>query len=383
MGAGRFTARSGSGRARQSREAELISRLTDLPVGPVPDSRFKAELRSQLVAIAPRILAESATDAQAVPAVGPAGRSGLGRAIRRPLIAVAGSAAVLVLLLGLAVWVSNGALPGQSLYGVKRASENVQLSIAGGDTAKGKAYLQLATSRVKEAGKLVGGTDGQPATLSAHTRSLVASTLSSADSDSRNGMQSLGKASVAQMSADPIAGIANWASQQRSRLSDLQGRLPAGSTRNRVEASQALLQKIATRASQLSARIGCGCLSQTHADELGPLPCTGCGAVSPSSPAPPAHSPSGLPSLPTGLPATSDAGTSGPLPSLPGLGGGSSARPSGTTKAAGGLPALTSSPVSTGADGVAAELPGGVSLRLGPGGAVLSVAPLPLPGTLP
>ena len=131
MGAGKFSA--GSGDRRQA-EAELVTRLRQLPVGEVPDERFRAELRSQLVAITPASSPNPArTGEKAAAARRRAGRLAM---FRRPLIALTGAACVLALLLGLAVWMARGALPGQSLYGIKRASENFQLSVAGSDTAR-------------------------------------------------------------------------------------------------------------------------------------------------------------------------------------------------------------------------------------------------------
>jgi uncharacterized protein DUF5667 len=296
MGAGRFTARSGDSSSQV--EDELTARLRALPLSPSPDSRFLNDLRAQLVSIAPRIIAESA-DGPA-PAREPAG-AGFLASLRRPLLAFAGAAAVLVLLLGLAVWVAGGALPGQSLYGVKRASENFQLSVAGGDAGRGKAYLQQSTNRAKEASKL--GSD--------HT-SLLLSTLGNADTDGRMGMQLLGQAAVSQKSAEPLSGIANWAAAQQGRLTGLRDRLPAGAAKTRSQASLIMVQRIATRAAQLKGEIGCGCLSRTKADELGPEPCTSC----------PAGTQPGLPSLPV------NPGSPLPSVSLPSLGGTASPTPS-------------------------------------------------------
>ena len=53
--AGRFTTRWGRQHG-SAVEAELISRLRALP-GPVPEARFKSELRAQLVAITARVVA--------------------------------------------------------------------------------------------------------------------------------------------------------------------------------------------------------------------------------------------------------------------------------------------------------------------------------------
>jgi hypothetical protein len=297
MSAGRFTARSGDGTSPRV-EDELTVRLRALPLSPSPDSQFMNDLRAQLVSIAPRIIAEAADDP--APVREPAGAGFLGR-LRRPLLAFAGAAAVLVLLLGLAVWVSNGALPGQSLYGVKRASENFQLSVASGDSGRGKAYLQQATNRAKEASKLGSG-----------QTSLLLSTLGNADTDGRMGMQLLGQAAVSQRSADPLSGIASWATAQQVRLTSLRDRLAAGAGRTRSQASLVMVQRIATRAAQLKSEVGCGCLSRTKTDELGPQPCTSCSVG--TGP--------GLPSLPT------RPGSPLPSVSLPSLGGTASPTPS-------------------------------------------------------
>lgn len=375
MGAARFAARNGDSRRQQS-DADLISRLRELPAGPVLDSRFTSELRSQLVAIAPRIIAESEVPASTARSPG---RSGLLRGARRPLLAFSGAAAVLVMLLGLAVWQSHGALPGQSLYGVKRASENFQLSMASGDTAKGKAYLQQATSRAKEANQLASGTSGTPAPLSPHTSSLLISTLASADTDTRSGMQLLGRAAVGQLSADPIAGLSGWATGQHAQLTELLGRLPAGTARSHTESSLALLQRVATRAAQLKGQMGCPCLSLAHSDDLGPLPCTPCASKPAGLPPVP-----GLPVLPTGsLPGSGTSSAAGPVPqpslSLPGLGGAPTAIPSSIPPAGSSLPSLPSSPVSAGTGGISATLPGGISVSAGPGGVAVQVSPPPLP----
>lgn len=369
MGAGKFSAGSGN---RRTVESELVSRLRRLPVGELPDPRFKAELRSQLVAITPRIVAESPPPTSSAARPAASGRLGV---LRRPLIAFTGAACVLALLLGMAVWMAHGALPGQSLYGIKRASENFQLSVAGSDTSKGMKYLKFASSRVHESSKLAGASQSDP-----HTASLVASALRSADSDVRNGVRLLTNTAVAQTSADPLTKISGWLSEQRTQLATLAPRLPAGPARSQASSSLALLQQVALRTRQLKAELGCSCLSQANADELGPRPCTSCKRPNvPGLPGVPSGGPSGLPSLPTALP--SSVPGSG-APSLPGLGGSGGALPTGTSLPSGlpsslpsGLPTqLSSSPVSVGSSGASGGLPG-VSISAGPGGISISVGP--------
>ena len=404
MSAGRFAARW----ARADRaaggsavEAELVSRLRALP-GPVPEARFKADLRAQLVAITARIVSESA-EAGPSAATALADRQPRGQALRRlrrPLLALAGASTVLVMLLGMAVWMSRGSLPGQSLYGVKRASENVQLSMAGNDVAKGQAYLQLASNRVREASALLskpsamlaGGGVSAAGRVSPRTASLVIDALTSADADSVSGMQLLGRAAVSQLSKEPLAKVSDWLPRQRTLMLEVRDRAPAGSLRTRVLASVGLWQRIATRTSQLTAAMGCPCLAQALADELGPVPCAGCAAV-PSRPPGGPGSPLGSktatpPSVP--LPGLGSPSPSATLPSLslPPLGGpSSSGHAAGPPLSPSGLPASAPSALPSGQ-------PVGPSISIGPiviGPAGLSVAPpaaadgglsSPLPGVL-
>src|SRR5690348_11712642 len=136
----------------------LVARLSSLPSQPSPG--FREELRAQLVAVAPRLVAEGlATDPGADSAtVRPNGRvhAAWRRApFRRPLAVVGTLVVIFAVLLTGAVWLSSGTLPGDSLYGLKRASENVQLSLTSGDSARGKEYLTLAKRRVNEVSKLL------------------------------------------------------------------------------------------------------------------------------------------------------------------------------------------------------------------------------------
>jgi Domain of unknown function (DUF5667) len=371
MGAGKFSANSGT---RRRVEAELVGRLRRLPVGELPDERFKAELRAQLVAIAPRIVSESAP--VSAPSPTRPRRAGSRRLVllHRPLLAVTGAAAVLVLLLSLAVWMADGALPGQSLYGIKRASENFQLSVTGSDVSKGQKYLKFAGSRASESSKLAGSGPASP-----HAALLVAKTLRAADSDTRNGARLLTGAAVSGVSADPLAKITSWLGPQWARIAALAPKLPAGPARSQAAASLTLLQQLATRVSQLKAELGCTCLSTTHADALGPLPCPSCGVRSPNAPGLPGDpggpggGTSGLPSLPTGPP--SSIGSPVPTtPSLPGLGGSGGALPSGPPGGSGLPSGVPSSPVAVGSGGISVGIPG-LSISAGPGGVGVVITP--------
>ncbi|MGX7677610.1 DUF5667 domain-containing protein [Jatrophihabitans sp. DSM 45814] len=373
MSTGRFA----SGRRRTSAfESELIARLRVLPAGPVPDATFKSDLRAQLVAITARIVSESTVSGSAVsgsalpqssgshrtiaqrPAP-PGLRTGRGRsrgairAVRRPILAFASAAAVLALLLGIAVWVSGGALPGDSLYGVKRASENVKLSVAGNDVDKGYVYLRLASKRGNEAKKLLGrpsalgaGHGGVVAAgqISERTASLVTDTLGSMDSDSRSGMQLLARAAVSQKSASPFDKLGRWTAAQRAQLSEISSRIPTANVAltARVQASLTLVTRIETRAAQLKAEIGCSCLSQASSDDLGPVPCSPCTATP------------GKPGARSGP--TSGTGPGG-QPGISGSAGNSSQGPAGGASASVGGSAAIGSDGSVGASGGATVAP--------------------------
>ena len=152
---------------RHSRRSADPSRsspqLRTLELAPAPRAHFRAELRAQLVAVAPRMVAEGAADrapratgrpahagarraaadarprgarSPARPDSRSAGRSAIAHRGRRGLRRAARRRGV----------DQQEALPGDALYSLKRASENVQLSLADGATAKSKAYLDFADS---------------------------------------------------------------------------------------------------------------------------------------------------------------------------------------------------------------------------------------------
>jgi hypothetical protein len=272
---------------------------------------FRADLRAQLVAITPRIVAESggtarpvattATPARSRPT--PQGRgasvpvrarhsdSALDRLRRvhlgRPLTIAASVLVAFALLLGGAVLLSRKALPGDALYGLKRASERLELATAGSDTEKAQDYLDFATTRAKEVQSLVGrvghalGGVHAGAAASGDTGSLIVSTLQSADSDVRSAARLLGNQAVRRHSAEPLTRMSDWAPGQEQRLQRIAAALSDPKLRLAALSSAHLVQQAQARAAALTAVIGCSCLSTANADALGPKPCTACGTSAP------------------------------------------------------------------------------------------------------
>lgn len=371
---------------------ELVEQLRALDVAPPPRTHFKAELRAQLVAVAPRLIAEGpAAELRPSPdadqAVGgaragttsPAARRAarFGVSVRRPLAVVVGALTVFAVLLGGAVWISNRALPGDALYALKRANENVQLSFTHG-TERARTYLSFASTRADEVKSLLSDVSAMAVSdrptagsgVNAHTAKLVKSTLGSADEDVRNAAQLIGRAAVDGRSATPLAIMTKWAPAQIAKLQGVVNRLPAGELKDRVTESVQLVKAARQRAVDLGLVVGCDCLQTTSTDELGPVPCAACPTAGPGAkptqPSVPGSTRPGTP--PTQNSSSRSTGSATPGAGQP-AGGVSSVSPSPTPTGGltlptvPGLPAPTSAPVTTDSCGVSASLgPIGVGL---------------------
>jgi hypothetical protein len=285
-------------RSRDPRVRALVGALAALPT-PEPSAKFREELRAQLVAIAPRIIAESADAGVLAPAATPAARKPApstapkhadgafarlrGISLGRPLAIAASVLTAFVVLLGGAVWMSQKALPGDTLYGLKRASESFQLYLDGGDrTAKAKDLLKFAGTRVDEAHKLASrasatalGGGVHAGSIDAHTAELISSSLSTSDSDVRDATSLLTEEAVASKSSSPLQILTDWAPGQLARLKTLASAVPAGSLRSRAQSSAWLVNAAANRARTLVPVVSTGC-APTNSDALGPDPNAAC-----------------------------------------------------------------------------------------------------------
>jgi uncharacterized membrane protein YgcG len=372
----------------------IVGQLRALPT-PAPSPGFREELRAQLIAVTPRLVAEGVTGSRPARAARKPHRATAPRVpIRRPAAVMGTLVLLFVLLLAGGVWMSSHTLPGDSLYGLKRASENVQLSLTGGDGARGRQYLALAKKRANEVSGLLGRTSSMAAgsgpqasgNINAHTAKLIADTLRDADADTRNGVRLLTGQAVRNMSNGPLSAVTTWAPAQLARLDSIVNRAPPGATRERAVTSRHLVQHALTRANQLGHDMGCSCLANTANDELGPLPCdTACNPVTPVSPGqqPGSTKPSTSPSTsPTGTEPATPNKSSGGLNGLsgstsaPGAGSGTGGATSSGSPGGSGLPPLPSitstGPVTVDTCGVHVTL-GPLGLGLGPCGLDLSL----------
>ncbi len=355
---------------------ELVAELAQLRIAPEPDPRFRAELRTQLVAVTPRLVAEGAahTDRRGAGARRtddrPARR---GIRWRRVTAGLVSAVVVLGLVLGICVWLSRDSLPGDALYGLKRTSERVQLFFASSDTDRAEDYLQFARRRADEVTALVHrdsasalGRGPSAAAVSTHTAKLVNETLNSADSDTRTAMRLLGRQVADKKSAGPLDPMKAWAPPQLTRLQGIAKTAPAGALRQRVDESVDVIKAVWTRTLALDATATCGCTGTAGSDLLGPKPCSAC--LAPTSP---------------GGGSGSSAVTSPAAPGGPGTGGRHTTSGGATstgTRGGGASPATTSA---AGAGPPSTSTPGGAARTSGAPAPSSSSSRTPLPVRLP
>ncbi|HWM03401.1 MAG TPA: DUF5667 domain-containing protein [Actinophytocola sp.] len=285
------------------------------------------------------------------------------RRSERPLSGARGRfavAAVAVLALvgslaGMSLLLARDALPGDALYGVKRTAEAASLGLTFGDESKALKHLEFASARVGEIETLARRyPDRDSAPVGGYLTALT-----DFDNDAAAGSRQL-IATATSTDGRQLDALRSWAEQQASRLTAVTPRLPAAA-RNRETASLALLDKIATRAGALYARMECGQITSGSTDDIGALPARGV-CVRPTGTTPDPNGPGGTrppdgdssvqPTVPPSVPDPQQ-----PTPGLPPL------PPVGVT-----VPPATGSPDSTGTPPPGEEEDPSIEL------------PLPLPG---
>ena len=227
----------------------LASALRAVPVtaGPSPD--FRAALRQRLVAVA-----TVQGVGQPESTVARIRSAGITWNFQRRASIVAGTAAAAIAVAGVGVGASRS-LPGDAFYGVKRATENVQLALTTGQEAKGKRHLQFARTRLHEVEALAGRSSalggfspGQVTALGqlsseVKTSTLVA-TLQDMDAETRAGAEDLLAAYADSRSAEPLQALDAFTRDQFSDLKDVVPALPTN-VQTRAARSLSLLTVVA------------------------------------------------------------------------------------------------------------------------------------------
>ncbi|WP_328606047.1 DUF5667 domain-containing protein [Amycolatopsis sp. NBC_00345] len=222
----------------------------------------------------------------------------------RPRMAdlVAAGIALALGLVGLTLLLSKNAVPGDTLYDVKRAGEATSLAFTFGDEAKAQKHLEFAADRVTELGRM---TDASPA--------AYRTALDDFGTDVRAGVAQLTAAATGGNDHGQLAGLESWAHDQSNLLAAEQSRVPAAAALD-LNGARGLLTRVQERTTALVSRLNCYEITTGSFDELGLLPAKGACTQQPSrlvpapSPAPSSPPPSSSKTVPptTGTSTPSD-----------------------------------------------------------------------------
>lgn len=170
----------------------------------------------------------------------------------RRLAAVLGGAALVGATSSMAL-AAQTALPGESLYPVKRALEEIETGFAQGDSAKGRAMLANAEGRLAELDDLARRSD--PASVSA-----VAPTLDTFTQQAQDASASIFAAYEESGDADLVTELRTFVSGSIESLAELESTLPVSAHDDLVAAAQ-VLAGIDQRAQEVCATCGEGSVS--------------------------------------------------------------------------------------------------------------------------
>lgn len=212
-----------------SRHAEALALVGALRESATVDPRpeFVADLRGRLMAEADVALAAGRVPTRPAPDLTPR----LPRRERR-LAAAVGSFALVGATASMAV-AAQGALPGETLYPLKRALENAQAGVQGEVDEKGSTILASASGRLAEVDELSRDTDSQdPA--------VISSTLDTFSEQASEASELLLEAYDETGRPELIDDVRVFASQSMTALRDLEPLVPRESRAALISASQVL-----------------------------------------------------------------------------------------------------------------------------------------------
>ncbi|TDC04403.1 hypothetical protein E1265_35980, partial [Streptomyces sp. 8K308] len=225
--------------AEQAALLSVVDRLAALPRPELsPDA--KAEQRAMLIAALERGDEAAARPAERLPAPRRA-RSGRGshRTVPMPRLSALRPRSRLTkglaaggLTMGVAAGAFGGvaaastdALPGDTLYGLKRGMEDLRLDFTDGDVDRGRVYLDHAATRLNEARRLL---ERQRAgALDEDDLGAIHRALANMRDDAAEGHRLLSQAYESDGSIDPMESLSAFSATHRGAWADLRGRLPA------------------------------------------------------------------------------------------------------------------------------------------------------------
>lgn len=217
-----------------ARFADLLAVVDDLRAVPevLPRPEFTTALRERLMAEADTVLVAQPARARAEEArlVLPTRP----RARDRRLATLLGGAALIGATTSMAV-AAQTALPGDSLYPVKRAIEDARTGLANDDAAKGARLLAHAGGRLDEVDEL-------SRTSSPQRGAAVAATLVDFDEQSTEAAEVLLDAYAESGDEQVIRSLRTFAGDSLDQLAELEGRVPDSARDELVAAGRTLAQ---------------------------------------------------------------------------------------------------------------------------------------------
>ncbi|WP_433340977.1 DUF5667 domain-containing protein [Streptomyces sp. CA-253872] len=238
-----LAAQQGTAQERQDRTDEP-SRMLALAAGlgalppPVLDPEVKVVQRAQLVAAMETMLREGTVpglDSPRPSVPGQRSRKGAHRAnplsklkprtrLSKRLAAGGLTVSVAAGAFGGVAAASGDALPGDSLYGLKRGMEDLRLGMAGDDADRGQLLLDQAGTRLSEARRLMDrGSGGR---LDHEHLGEVRRALNGVKYDAGEGHRLLSKAYEADHSLGHLQALSSFAGTHREAWDQLRDRLP-------------------------------------------------------------------------------------------------------------------------------------------------------------
>ncbi|MGW5257815.1 DUF5667 domain-containing protein [Streptomyces sp. NPDC004012] len=224
-------------RTEYARLLALATGLGELP-RPVLDPEVKVVQRARLVAAMEAMLQEGTLGEAADPSVpeqrghrargahraGPLGKLRPRTRLTKGLAAGGLSVGVAAASFGGVAAASSDALPGDSLYGLKRGIEDVRLGMAEGDNERGQLYLDQASSRLNEARRLM--ERDRVGHLDHESIGEIRRTLSGVQHDASEGHRLLHEAYERDGSLAPIQALSAFSQSHRTTWGSLRERLP-------------------------------------------------------------------------------------------------------------------------------------------------------------
>ncbi|MFZ5852202.1 MAG: DUF5667 domain-containing protein, partial [Actinomycetota bacterium] len=263
----------------------LARALRPAPLDPPP--AFRENLRAQLLAAAARAAGSDGPRwAPPVPRRPPSGRRRLAAAVTGAVLAggLAGTAVA-----------SEGAVPGEPLYGVKRGVESVRLALAFGDVARGQVLLDQARQRQDELSWLL-----RAGPAAGVRPAETAAVLADLDTAARAGSRRLLDAYQATGRAAPLQALDEYLRQSLPALAPLADQLPP-EDRPAFGALTAYLTRVQDEVTRLlSTCTGGGCGTAERGLVFPPVTPAPAYGPAPGNAVTPGPAPSPLPVTPAG-----------------------------------------------------------------------------------